>query len=108
MEEQSLAQIIALAQSPDFVMPTAMHNALDIKRTIDDPDASIMKLAQIIMTEPGLSAEAIVIANSVAYRRSGREVMDVKTATSRLGFKNVRAMAAAGGGPANQRYGPHA
>lgn len=96
MDEQFLTHIIALAQSPDFVMPMSMHNALNIKRTIDDPDASIMQLAQIIMSEPGLSAEAIAIANSVAYRRSGREVLDVKTATSRLGFKNVRAMAAAG------------
>jgi HD-like signal output (HDOD) protein len=94
--KDALAQILSLAQSPDFVLPPSMDVAMNIKRTIDDPDASIDQMARAIMAEPGLSAEAIAIANSAAFRRSGREITDVKSATSRLGFKNVRAMAAAG------------
>lgn len=93
--EEAFDQMLALAQSPDFEMPTPMHSALNIKQTIDNPDASVDQLARMLMAEPGLSAEAIAIANSAAFRRIGREVTDVKTATSRLGFNNVRALATA-------------
>ena len=94
--QEAFAQLIAFAQSPDFEVPSAMHVALNIKKTVDDPDASIEQMARMIAAEPGLSAEAIALANSAAFRRTGREVTDVKTATSRLGFKNVRAMGTAG------------
>lgn len=94
--QEAFAQMLAFAQSPDFVVPNAMNVALNIKKTVDDPDASIEQMARMIAEEPGLSAEAIALANSAAFRRTGREVTDVKTATSRLGFKNVRAMGTAG------------
>ncbi len=95
-QQEALAQIVALAQSPDFVMPSALDHAMSIKKTIDDPDASIEQLARTMLAEPGLSAEAIATANSAAFRRSGKEITDIKSAASRLGFKNVRALAAAG------------
>src|SRR3546814_12233479 len=38
---------------------------------------------------------ALPLSNSVAFNRSGREVTEVKTAVTRLGFKTVRSLAAA-------------
>jgi hypothetical protein len=52
-------------------------------------------MAKVLTADPALSSTALATANSAAYRRSAREVADVKAAISRLGFNTVRAMATA-------------
>lgn len=90
-----LEQIAFDAAHGGVVFSTHGEVALRVQKSIDDPDCSIDKLSRLIGAEPMLSARVVAIANSVAYRRSGRATADVKSAVARIGFRTVRALAAA-------------
>lgn len=64
--------------------------ALRIRRSLDDPDCHMDAAAKLMQAEPVLSAQVVAIANSVAYNPMGREITDVKTAVTRLGFATLR------------------
>ena len=64
--------------------------ALRIRKALDDPDCHMEAAAKLMQAEPVLSAQVVAIANSVAYNPSGREITDVKTAVTRLGFVTLR------------------
>lgn len=90
-----LEQIAFDAAHGDIVFSTHGEVALRVQKAIDDPNCSVDKLARLIAVEPMLSARVVAIANSVAYRRAGGSTSDVKSAIGRLGFRTVRALAAA-------------
>src|SRR5690606_5993595 len=52
-------------------------------------------VVRILASEPALAARALQIANSAHFRRSDREITDLRTAVSRLGFNLVRSVAVA-------------
>jgi hypothetical protein len=64
--------------------------ALRIRKALDDPDCHMEAAAKLMQAEPILSAQVVAMANSVAYNPSGREITDVKTAVTRLGFSTLR------------------
>jgi HD-like signal output (HDOD) protein len=64
--------------------------ALRIRKSLDDPDCHMEAAAKLMQAEPVLSAQVVAIANSVAYNPMGREITDVKTAVTRLGFATLR------------------
>src|SRR5512140_1379128 len=90
-----LEQIAFDAAHGDIVFSTHGEVALRVQKAIDDPNCSVDKLARLIAVEPMLSARVVAIANSVAYRRAGGSTSDVRSAIARLGFRTVRALAAA-------------
>lgn len=92
---QALMQLIEEAHRGDFHFPTSARLAIKIKEALDDPDCHLDTAGKLIQAEPLLAAQIISIANSVIYNASGREITDVKTAVSRLGFKTLRTMAMA-------------
>ena len=92
---QALMLLIEEAHRGDFNFPTSARLAIKIKETLDDPDCHLDAAGKLIQAEPLLAAQVISIANSVVYNPSGREITDVKTAVSRLGFKTLRTMAMA-------------
>lgn len=69
--------------------------ALKIREALDDPECHVDEAARLVQAEPLLSARVVAMANSVVYNRSGREVTDVRTAVSRLGFRSIRNLATA-------------
>lgn len=69
--------------------------AMRIRQALDDPDCHIEEAARLVQAEPMLAARVVAMANSIAYNRSGREITDVRTAVSRLGFQVVRNLAMA-------------
>lgn len=75
--------------------PTNVAVALKIRETLDDPDCHIETAAKLVLAEPMLAARVVAIANSATYNRSGREVSDVRSAVSKLGFTVVRNLAIA-------------
>ncbi len=79
----------------ELLFPTGARVALILRRALDDPDCHIDTAARLIKAEPLLSARVIAIANSAAYNHSGREITDIRVATSLLGFKTIRALAMA-------------
>jgi HD-like signal output (HDOD) protein len=93
--QNALARIAEEAARGDIVFPTDAQIALQVQRALDDPDCSVERLSRLIAAEPVLSARIVAIANSVAYRRSGRPTTDVRSALSRIGFRSTRTLASA-------------
>ena len=72
-----------------------VHVALKIRTALADPDCHAEEATRLVQAEPLLAARAVAMANSVAYNRSGREIVDVRSAVSRLGFSVLRNLATA-------------
>lgn len=70
-------------------LPTLPEVALRVRDTVDDENATIKDVAQIIETDAALSARIIQVANSALYR--GLSSADnVQSATMRMGLNTVR------------------
>lgn len=92
---EALRAIARDAAGGDLSFPTHAQLALKIRAALDDPNCSTEQAARLIQADPLLSARVVAMANSVLYNRSGREVVDVKTAVNRLGFGTLRTLAMA-------------
>lgn len=69
-------------------LPTLPEVALKVRETVDDEDATIKDVAQIIETDAVLSARIIQIANSALYRGLSY-AENVQSATRRMGLNTV-------------------
>lgn len=87
--------IAAQAAKGELSFPTSAQVALRVREALDKPDCHIDAAARLVQAEPLLAARVVAIANSITYNRSGREITDVRSAVSRLGFATVRALATA-------------
>lgn len=96
MDKRSILRTIAAeAAHGKLSFPTSAEAALRIMRALEDPDCHLDAAARLVQAEPLLSARVVALANSTAYNASGREIGDVPQAVSRLGFRTLRALAAA-------------
>lgn len=87
--------IAAAVGHGELAFPTSAQIALRVRRSLEDPECHIDKAAHLVQAEPLLSARVVAMANSVVFNRSGRQITDVRTAVTRLGFRTVRTLAAA-------------
>jgi len=90
-----LQQLAAEVAANKACFSPNVNVALKIRMALDDPDCHIEEAVRLVQAEPILAARVVAMANSVAYNRSGREVTDVRTAVSRLGFQVLRNLAMA-------------
>lgn len=90
--ENRYQSIAASISDGSLSFPTSIGNALKIQQILDDPDCALDQAARLIQGEPLLAARVVATANSVAYNRSGREITDLRTAVSRLGFRTLRSL----------------
>jgi HD-like signal output (HDOD) protein len=88
-------QLAAAAAHGELAFSTGTQVALRIQQALADPACHVDAAARLIQAEPLLAARMVGMANSAAFNPYGREVSDVRTAVSRLGFHNVRALATA-------------
>ena len=73
-------------------LPTLPEFAIRVRETVDNIDASITEVSQIIETDAALSARIIQVANSALYR--GLSSPDnVQAAVMRMGLNTVRNLA---------------
>jgi HD-like signal output (HDOD) protein len=94
-ERKALEEIAASAARGELVFPTHAEMALRVRRAVDNPDTSVDQLAKLVLAEPLLAARVVGMANSVTYNRSGRPIVDIRNAITRVGFKTLRALATA-------------
>jgi hypothetical protein len=96
MDKRNAFKLIAdTVGQGELAFPTSAQIAMRVRRALEDPECHIDKAAHLVQAEPLLSARVVATANSVAFNRSGREITDVRTAVTRLGFRTVRALATA-------------
>lgn len=93
MERISALKAIAaeLAESEPR-LPAGVGTMLRIRDALDDPDCSADRAAKIVASDPLLAARIVATANSVAFNPSGREIAELKTALSRIGFSTARSL----------------
>ena len=89
---QMLADI-AKELSGEVIFPTYFDAVLRLRKVLQDPSQSIGGIAAAVSIEPLISAKLLHLANSVAFNPEGREVVDLKSAISRLGVNAVRTAA---------------
>jgi HD-like signal output (HDOD) protein len=94
-KREAFKTIAAQVAQGELAFPTGAQLALKVRQALDDPDCPVDTAAKLIRAEPLLSARVIAIANSVAYKRMGQEITDVRAAVTRLGFSAVRSLAMA-------------
>lgn len=90
--EKRYQSIAASISDGSLSFPTSVGNALKIQQILDDPDCALDQAARMVQGEPLLAARVVATANSVAYNPSGREITDLRTAVSRLGFRTLRSL----------------
>lgn len=73
-------------------LPTLPEVAIKVRETVDDENATMRDISNIIITDAALSARIIQVANSALYR--GISTADnVHTAITRMGLNTVRNLA---------------
>ena len=70
-------------------LPTVAPIAMQVIEMVDDEDVTVQKLADVISTDPGLTARLLKLANSAAYSR-GQPVTDVSRAAMLLGLRTLK------------------
>ncbi len=94
-KREVFTSIAADLSQGDLIFPTSARVALKLRQALDAPDCHLDTALQLVQAEPLLSARVIAMANSAAFNRSGRELMDVRSSMVRLGFGTIRVLAVA-------------
>lgn len=109
---QALTLLTEEAGRGEIHFPTNTQVTLKVRQALDDPDCHLEAAGKLIQADPLLAAQVVAMANSVAFNPAGREITEVRTAASRLGFQTLRTlvmaqltrqMAGAAGSPEQQR-----
>lgn len=74
-------------------LPSYPEVALRVQRVLADVDTNGSRIVKVISTEPVLAARVISMANSVALKRSGKQVTDLRDAVVRVGYDALRSAA---------------
>lgn len=86
---QRLAQEISRGE---LAFPTSARVAMRIRHALDDPNSHLDNVAKLIQADPLLAARVVALANSVAFNRYGREIVDVRAAVTRLGVSTLQSL----------------
>jgi putative nucleotidyltransferase with HDIG domain len=79
--------------SGKYDIPAFPDVALKVRDALNDPDVSVDKVTHIVRSDPLFTAQILRLANSAMLMRGSQEVVELKTAISRMGFKMVRNIA---------------
>lgn len=74
-----------------LILPTLPDIALKVRDSVSKGDATAAELAEMIITDPALSARLIQVANSPLYR-GANEIKNIQMAVTRLGNSTIRTL----------------
>ncbi len=74
-------------------LPSFPEIAVRVRRVLSDQKASIDQVVRVVGSEPALAARLLRISNSASINRSGKTVLDLRTAINRIGYNMVRSAA---------------
>ena len=67
----------------------------EILRATEDENIPLVRISQLVRTEPALTARVVAMASSTAFNISGGTIADLRMAIARIGIANVRSLALA-------------
>ncbi len=98
-ESQTLAPISLIDLESKLALVSRIlpisQAALDVFNLASDNTSSSRQLAMAIQRDPSLTAEMLGLANSSYYNPSGRKILELEAAVTRLGQKRVGELALA-------------
>ena len=90
-DEKIIQEIHQEFYHDEFDLPSMPEVALKINQAVQDENLDIQKIADIIQTDPMISARAVQVANSAMYAHS-QPVQTIKRAVQRIGLRAMRAI----------------
>ncbi len=84
---------IAEELAGEVVFPTHFDVILRLRKVLNDPNQSMAGIAAAVSLEPLVSAKLLHLANSAAFNPQGNQIVDLKSAITRLGINTVRTTA---------------
>lgn len=89
VEKHFLATFLDDLNKNRVVLPTLPEVAVQVRKLVNDPNATTRQIARLIGTDPALTARLLKVVNSPLYR--GQDKIDnVQNAVTRLGAVQVR------------------
>jgi HD-like signal output (HDOD) protein len=76
-------------------LPAFPEAVARVKQALSDEHVSPAMIARVVMSEAGLAARLMTLANSTIMNPSGTPTNELKSAVARIGYNNVRASAVA-------------
>jgi len=89
LEDNILSDLMEELEAGKLVLPSLPEVALKVRDTIEDDDVNTSKIAKVLITDPGLTARVIQVANSPLVRGT-KEIDSVETAITRMGNSMVK------------------
>jgi HD-like signal output (HDOD) protein len=74
-------------------LPAFPDVAVRVRKVLADDNVGADQIARVVMSDPGLAARLLALANSAALNRGGKAITDMKMAVNRIGHSNVRTAA---------------
>ena len=71
-------------------LPSFPEIAIRVRKVLADQKSTVEQVVRVVGSEPALSARLLRIANSASLNRSGKQVTELRTAISRIGYNMVR------------------
>ena len=71
-------------------LPSFPDIAVRVRKALTNDQVVIDHIVRVISAEPALAARLLQLANSAALNASGKRLMDLRTAISRIGFNMAR------------------
>jgi HD-like signal output (HDOD) protein len=94
VEKHFLASFLDDLNRNRVELPSLPEVAVQVRKLVNDPDASARQIARVIGTDPALTARLLKVVNSPIHR--GQEQIDnLQTAVTRLGAQQVRSLVTA-------------
>ncbi|MFT3905014.1 MAG: HDOD domain-containing protein [Steroidobacteraceae bacterium] len=82
---------LAMALSGGAIeLPSYPEVAERVQRMLCDQDANVERVVRVLGAEPVLATRVLKLANSAAMNRTGRSILDLRNAVTRLGFDALR------------------
>lgn len=87
---QMLADIAKELSGDEVVFSTHFDTIIRLRSILKNPEQSIQGIAAALSTEPLICTKLLRAANSVAFNPAGQQIVDLKSAITRLGLNTVR------------------
>lgn len=88
-DEDTSRRIVAHVLGPEFAFPTLPGTAAEVMHLANLSEVDFRRVDSVVRRDPILAARVLSVANSPVYS-SGRDVMSLRTAMMRLGWRTLR------------------
>jgi len=91
---EAFGTIAAQAARGEISFPTSVNAVLRLQHALNDPDCHLEDAIRLVLGEPQLAARTVALANSSRFNTSGRPITNVRSAVTRVGYRNLQMLVA--------------